>query len=222
MQWKRTTNLSVNRIVRIVPALIFFLIITTGFACKETADAQSPKSNHQKCLERALFGKPDNSEYILPFPVGSAFLCSQSYCYSRGGHRGQLAVDFDMPIGTPIIATRGGIVKAVKDDSPDNGQGEGDHNYILIEHSDGSVAFYGHMQQHCVSVQVGDQVEAGSAIGYSGNSGLSSGPHLHFGVYKFWPPIEGHDLPVNFRNTDGPLDQKGGLIMGETYMALPD
>lgn len=54
-----------------------------------------------------------------------------------------------------------------------------------------------------------------------GNSGYSGEPHLHFGVYEDYPPVDGYDLPVNFRNADGSIDERGGLIRGEVYTALP-
>ena len=53
----------------------------------------------------------------------------------------------------------------------------------------------------------------------SGNSSQSDEPHLHFGVYEDYPPAEGVDIPVNFRNADGPLDSLGGLIRWEFYTA---
>ena len=46
-------------------------------------------------------------------------------------------------------------------------------------------------------------------------------PHLHFAVYRDWPPQEGFDLPISFKNVKGPLDSRGGLIADEWYEALP-
>jgi len=173
------------------------------------------------CLERAIFGDPAESDYLLPYAVGEEYYVSQSYCFSEGGHRNQLAYDFDMPIGANVLAARDGTVRAVKEDSPDTGEGYGEHNYVFLEHEDGTVAFYAHLQQNGVAVEIGDAVEAGELIAYAGNSGLTGHPHLHFGVYQHWPPTEGDDVPVNFRNASGQHDSRGGLAIWRLFEALP-
>jgi murein DD-endopeptidase MepM/ murein hydrolase activator NlpD len=171
------------------------------------------------CIDRDTFGPPADSEYVLPFPVGAVYRMSNSYCWPAGGHREQLAYDFAMPIGDPVVAARAGVVRTVKNDSPDDGQGS-DHNHIMVEHEDGTVGFYAHLQQASALVQPGDTVQKGQPIANNGHSGTTDIPHLHFGVYAGYPPTEGADRAVNFRNTDGPLDCRGGLVMGESYRAL--
>ena len=173
------------------------------------------------CLERAVFGDPAESEYMLPFPVGDRHLLTQSYCISSGGHSNQLAYDFKMGIGVDVLAARDGVVLDTKDSSPDNGEGSGEHNYVFIQHEDGTVAFYAHLKRDSVVVADGDTVTAGDRIAASGNSGLTGRPHLHFGVYQGWPPQEGHDVPVNFRNAHGPLDPRNGLMSERVYVAEP-
>jgi hypothetical protein len=59
----------------------------------------------------------------------------------------------------------------------------------------------------------------GKQIALSGSSGTPVAD-LHFGVYDSWPVRHEHDLAVNFRNAEGPLDERGGLIEGETYLAI--
>ena len=166
------------------------------------------------CLERAVFGDPADSLYILPFNVGEEYWISQAYCFSEGGHRNQLAYDFDMPVGAEVLAARTGTVKEIKEDSPDTGLGRGQHNYVFIQHVDGTVAFYAHLMQGGVEVDPGDRVTAG-------DSGLTGGPHLHFGVYQGWPPREGRDVPVNFRNASGQHDGRGGLAIWRLFEAQP-
>ena len=173
------------------------------------------------CLERAVFGDPAGSLYTLPYPVGEEYWISQSYCFSEGGHRNQLAYDFDMPVGAEVLASRAGVVKEVKQDSPDTGRGRGLHNYVFIQHDDGTVAFYAHLMLDGVAVKPGDEVEPGEFIAFAGNSGLTGGPHLHFGVYQYWPPREGADVPVNFRNASGQHDSRGGLAIWRLFEALP-
>jgi hypothetical protein len=189
--------------------------------CLITTDFVMTKLEECSCLDRAVFGDPDSSDYVLPFPVGASYPVYQSYCFPAGGHRCQLAYDFTIPIGDPVVAARAGVVRQVKEDSPDDGQGIGEHNYVYIEHEDGTTAFYAHLMQHSVTAAPGDTLQAGKQFASSGNSGYSDEPHLHFGVYEDYPPSEGYDLPINFRNADGPLDTRGGLIRGEVYTALP-
>lgn len=129
-----------------------------------------------------------------------------------------------MPVGDDVIAARAGTVIEVRDGTPDISawEYEGQHNYIFIQHEDGTVAFYAHLKKDSIAVQVGQYVEIGQRIAASGNSGMTGGkPHLHFGVYASYPTEEGFDVPVNFRNADGQLDTRGGLQRWKFYTALP-
>lgn len=200
-------------------AVLFFVTLPLWFGgCASSEREPLP------CLERAVFGDPAVSPYVLPYPVGASYRLAQGYCYPDGGHRNQLAYDFDMPIGRDVVAARAGVVRRVRDDLPDTGatQDASQHNNILIQHDDGSVAFYGHLRQNSIVVQVDQRVAQGQRIAASGNSGNTLGePHLHFGVYQSWPATEGFDLAVNFRNAKGSLGERRGLVAGATYEALP-
>lgn len=180
---------------------------------------RSPIPYSSTCIDRDEFGNPAGSEYVLPYPVGTAYELNNSYCTPAGGHREQQAYDFLIPIGDPVVASRAGVVRKVKDDSPDNGQGT-DHNHIMIEHADGTVGFYAHLQQGSAVVAVGETVAAGEIIANSGHSGTPDVPHLHFGVYDSYPPTEGQDQAISFRDASGPLDCRGGLVMWATYTAM--
>lgn len=185
----------------------------------ETSVSLSLISSYESsCIDRDDFGDPAESKYILPWPVGKSYVISNSYCVPTGGHRQQLAYDFLIPIGDPIVASRAGVVRQVKEDSPDDGQGS-DHNHVMIEHADGTVGFYAHLKQNGVFVNIGENVEAGQGIALAGYSGTTDVVHLHFGVYSSWPPVEGNDRAVNFKNMDGPVDCRGGLVNGATYTA---
>jgi murein DD-endopeptidase MepM/ murein hydrolase activator NlpD/predicted esterase YcpF (UPF0227 family) len=104
--------------------------------------------------------------------------------------RAAYAVDFGIPIGTSVYAMRSGRVVAVRDIYPDTGGGiekSNLFNYTLIEHDGGYRSAYLHLQQGFnsrVGLKIGDTVNAGQLIGYSGNSGWSTGPHLHVEVHK--------------------------------------
>ena len=95
-------------------------------------------------------------------------------------------------------------------------------NGFYIEHEDGTIGSYAHITQDGVLVEVGDYVEQGQVVAIGGTSG-SYEPHLHFMVYQRYPEIvEDDDVPVNFRNADGPLDERGGLMWGYVYWAMPE
>jgi murein DD-endopeptidase MepM/ murein hydrolase activator NlpD len=142
----------------------------------------------------------------------------QGYCRDDTSHEGQLAYDFLMPIGSPVVAARSGVVKEVKEDVADDAFTSA-LNYVLVEHDDGTVAFYAHLTKDGVLPEVGRRVEQGEQIALSGSSGRT-GELLHFGVYRAYPPREGTDLAVDFSNADGPLDERGGLRDGAYYRAL--
>ncbi len=102
-------------------------------------------------------------------------------------HRGRMEYAYDLAtsIGTPVYAMRAGRVIGVQDRYPDTGGGAENiskFNYVLIEHDGGYRSAYLHLQQgfrNQVQIKAGDMVETDQLIGYSGNSGWSSGPHLH-------------------------------------------
>ena len=107
-------------------------------------------------------------------------------------HRGRMAYAYDLAssIGTPVYAMRSGKVIGIRDKYPDTGGGQSrasKFNYVLLEHDGGYRSVYVHLQQNfleSIPLKKGVTVEAGQLIGYSGNSGWSTGPHLHIEVQK--------------------------------------
>lgn len=85
-------------------------------------------------------------------------------------------VDLCAPQGTPIVATRSGVISAASYEAGGAGW------YVKINHMDGFLTVYMHMTHFIVSP--GQYVQAGQVIGYCGSTGGSTGPHLHFGVYQ--------------------------------------
>lgn len=175
------------------------------------------------------FAAWETSAYVLPYAVGSSYFVSQANCTpagNEGGHRGvkKFGYDFDMLIGTPILAARAGVVLQVEESHVDGQIAfTGLDNYVVVEHSDGTTALYGHMTYDGVAVSVGAPVEAGQVIAYSGNTGnTANNPHLHFSVQSCDPVSRGTNgcptLPVTFRNTDPNPD---GLHVGRAYQARP-
>lgn len=84
-------------------------------------------------------------------------------------------LDIAVPIGTPIRASGGGVVRETGED-PEYGR------FILLEHPDGFESLYGHASR--ILITVGDSVNAGQVVGLSGSTGRSTGPHLHFEVRR--------------------------------------
>ena len=99
-------------------------------------------------------------------------------------------MDFTAPVGTEIYATGSGTVSKVEL----NGRGYG-HN-VIINHGFGYETLYGHMSK--IAVRAGQKVSRGDLVGYVGNTGTSSGPHLHYEVRKNNNPVN----PVNFYYND--------------------
>ena len=98
-------------------------------------------------------------------------------------------IDFTAPIGTPIYATGDGRVEAA---GIDGGYGR----RVVINHGYSYKTLYGHMNKF--TVKVGQQVKRGDLIGHVGNSGTSTGPHLHYEVHKNDKPVN----PINFIYND--------------------
>lgn len=118
---------------------------------------------------------PSDAYWMIP--------CSYTYLSSPYGYRVHpvygtysfhSGVDLASPSGTPIKATRSGVVTAATYNTSAG-------YYVSISHGDGFSSSYLHMTHYIVSV--GQRVEQGQIIGYVGSTGTSTGPHLHFSIY---------------------------------------
>lgn len=148
----------------------------------------------------------DSYLYSLPYAAGSAFRVSQGYDGSFS-HKGpnRYAIDWRMPEGTPVHAARGGVVVKIKDSSTRGGANvkfDRYNNFVLIRHSDGTLGQYCHLQKDSVNVREGDEIKTGDLLALSGNTGFSSGPHLHFSVYKIKNGRERETIPVKFQTAE--------------------
>ncbi len=143
------------------------------------------------CVEAAE-GTPDfcrtESQYLLPFKCNASVRCSNGN--NTGSHSGkdEYAYDFPAPLNSTVKAMRGGTVFRVRivsrpGSSCYNSGGSACANYantVEIKHPDGTIGLYMHINS--ASVSVGQTVKQGDVIAKSGNTGWSTGPHLHVQV----------------------------------------
>ena len=147
------------------------------------------------------FARPTSAaETATWVPFVGTYVVSRTYGHS-GGHDTP-AIDFSMPRGTPIYAGGPGRVTGTQEgcsSEPADGCSGGRGNYVEIAHPDGRSSRYLHLMRGGVVVAVSQQVSRGQLVGYSGNSGHSRGPHLHY------------DELVNGRRVDpGPMNALHG------------
>lgn len=217
----RTTNLDCDRpmpLTGVYPPRQ----VTPAFTLTATNPAARWKLQQTNFFKLGNYlAEHDNSVvYQLPYQPGNRFQVTQAYdgAYSHQGAN-RFAIDWKMPEGTPVCAARGGVVAKVRvtsDRGGDNLKYDRFNNFIMIRHDDGTLGHYCHLQKNGATVKPGQRVEAGEVIGRSGNTGFSSGPHLHFAVVKPRNGLERESLPVQFRTSN-----PGGetLVIGETYGA---
>lgn len=151
-----------------------------------------PASGRSGSLRLSLEGVPGSSnarprdvEYLPPLQGQARIDQGFGGSFSHEDEQNRHALDFAADIGTPVFAARAGTVMQVEAGfraSGLAGNARGQANFIRLLHDDGSMALYAHLAVDGVEVRVGQQVQAGQRIGLSGNTGFSTGPHLHFAV----------------------------------------
>ena len=153
--------------------------------------------------------KPLDVEYLLPLRQ-DVFRIDQGNDgrFSHTDPENRYAIDFAAAIGTPVQAARAGVVMQVESDFDKAGlkleKYGGRANLIRILHDDGSMAVYAHLKLGGVLVRVGQRVRAGQQIGLSGNTGFTTGPHLHFAV-QVNRGMRLESLPFKMTGPGGPL-----------------
>lgn len=122
----------------------------------------------------------------LPFEAGASHPILQGM-HGSFSHFGNAthALDFECPEGTTIVAARDGVVVDLEESSStgcDRPECADQGNFVRLDHGDGTYGVYYHLERDGALVDLGDRVCAGEPIARSGNTGFSSGPHLHFEV----------------------------------------
>lgn len=149
----------------------------------------------------------DTVIYQLPYEPGKRFGILQGYG-SRFSHTGleHYTIDFNMPVGTPVHAARGGVVARVVEEHDkgcwEDGCGKF-ANFVTILHEDGTTGEYYHLAKDGALVEEGDLVKQGQLIALSGNTGHTTMPHLHFGVYRASSWGATRSIPVQFQADQG-------------------
>ncbi|TWH64194.1 uncharacterized protein DUF4124 [Azomonas agilis] len=203
--FERTKNVQTNHpaktIRRVVPARTTLTLATLRPLDSSERMQYTPKWRHGVGDPGAV---PEGYRYALPWQ-GGPFRISQGANgrYSHFTPKGRYAVDIAMPEGTPIVAARAGRVIKVENSQT----GRGSHpsgNFVRVLHDDGTMSVYLHLMRGSIQVQEGQRVRLGQALARSGNTGRSSGPHLHFVVQRN-VGLEIESIPFEFSQPVGQL-----------------
>jgi len=208
---RRFKRLGAPNTALLIAALVW--LVAVAAACGGGGGSPTEPEPQSEC---GPYPDQNESPWFLPYPAGDSYRVMQGNC-GRLSHfpdtPHQYAYDFSMYIGAPVAAARNGVVVATREDEPNNTWDSwgGAGNHVVIQHPDGLVSGYDHLDQWGVLVEVGEVVDQGQLIARAGNSGITTHPHLHFEVSR-----SGSSIPVVFRNTEA---HPNGLVEGEVYTA---
>lgn len=180
--------------VEMAPRATAMPLVRLGVALLVTAalSACSSWTTTPVCLAGAKLGGTGACKaqraplHRIPFRAGVETEVLQAY-HGYRTHKKDLAfsVDYSCSPGTPVVASRSGKVWAIRENS-DEGCNDpsciDEGNYVVVDHGDGTFSEYHHLQLFGALVEPGDQVCRGEIVGLCGNTGYTSGPHLHFAV----------------------------------------
>ena len=154
--------------------------------------SSNTKEMNGKCISKDIVWT------YLPFQYGFNIAASQTSNGFVSHNAGMLnAVDFPTPENTTIVAAISGIIVQVVENHSTGcptSACENESNFIVIDHGDSTFAMYAHLTVNGSLVEVGDSVDAGQNIALSGNTGWSTGPHLHFEIKD----LTGNSMPLLF------------------------
>ncbi|MCQ9132063.1 M23 family metallopeptidase [Streptomyces hilarionis] len=163
------------------------VVLGTGVA-SAAAPAAAPAAAAKKAVSAASWIDP-----VKKYTLSAGF--AQAGKMWQSTHSGQ---DFAVPSGTKVMAAHGGTV--VKTGGNGAGDGPAYGNAVVIKHANGVYSQYAHLSR--IEVKVGQVVKTGQEIARSGNTGNSSGPHLHFEI-RTTPNYGSAINPVTFLHAKG-------------------
>jgi murein DD-endopeptidase MepM/ murein hydrolase activator NlpD len=145
--------------------------------------------------------------YRAPFALAQSFRVTQAPpdAVTHSDPASRNAIDIAMPVGTAVHAAREGLVINVARNHFRSGlqlAAMSEANFVQVLHDDGTYAIYAHLQLDTVRVRPGQRVARGEYIANSGNTGFSSGPHLHFVVLRN-VGLRSESIPVTFAGAGG-------------------
>lgn len=152
---------------------------------KSFDDVVKMARNKEQMLSCIPAIQPISNKDLQHEPSGYGMRMHPIYKYEKF-HAG---MDFTANPGTEIYATGDGTISLAE-------YGSGYGNHVVVDHGYGYKTLYGHMEK--ISVRIGQKVKRGELLGYVGNTGLSSGPHVHYEVHKNNTTVN----PVNFYYQD--------------------
>lgn len=162
---------------------------------KSFDDVVKMARNKEQMLSCIPAIQPISNKDLQHEPSGYGMRMHPIYKYEKF-HAG---MDFTANPGTEIYATGDGTISLAE-------YGSGYGNHVVVDHGYGYKTLYGHMEK--ISVRIGQKVKRGELLGYVGNTGLSSGPHVHYEVHKNNTTVN----PVNFYYQDLSPDEYKKLI----------
>lgn len=216
-----------SRWPRLVAAALSCLLRFAAVADEEAGGARvSVSSQWSAAMSRTdvALGRIDADHddaylYRLPYGDDVSFPIIQGYS-AKLSHRGaeRYTLDFGMPVGTPVHAARDGVVVLVEDSHEVGCAREecGKYaNFVVVLHPDGTTGEYFHLEHGSAQVRVGEHVARGQWLARSGNTGFSTAPHLHFGVYRTGHDRSTESLAVHFQTRSGAigLPRSGALYL---------
>ncbi|MBS4063642.1 MAG: M23 family metallopeptidase [Chitinophagaceae bacterium] len=163
-------------------SLLLILLTIVVASCSVSSN---PLRTRIKELQKGKLQDDTSFIYQLPFEPGKKRLIVQGY-FGAFSHKERAALDFKMPKRTKVLAARDGVVIRLREDG-DKGGLKSEYrqygNFVVLQHADNSRSGYWHLQKDGVLVNVGDTVKQGQHIAWSGNTGYTAFPHLHFIVW---------------------------------------
>ncbi|MFC1757109.1 murein hydrolase activator EnvC family protein [Patescibacteria group bacterium] len=198
-------------------------ILSEKLAKKEAFEQELLALESELQIEIDPHSLPSVGSGVLAWPLetvkitqyfgNTPFATKNPQVYNGGGHTG---IDFRASVGTPLKSASSGIVKGIgnTDDT------KGCYSYgkwILIEHKNGLSTLYAHLS--LIKVSVGQNVSREQIVGYSGNTGYATGPHLHFTVYATQGvKITKFTNSINCKNAYIPIADKKAYLNPLSYL----